>query len=342
MGNVAIQFTGAAELEIARQAIPEPGPGEFVVEATKSLISTGTECICYNRWFEPGTHWDRWVKYPFSPGYSSAGVVRAVGSGVQGVKVGQRVAGRKSHAKYWKGRASELGVGVVTVPEGVSDEAATWFGIGSIVQVGVRAAEHRLGDDVVVIGCGILGQVLVQDARLCGARTVVVVDISEIRLKTALDHGATHAVSEPVDQCQDAVADATDGRMGSVVYDVTGNANVLSSALGLARDFGTVVILGDTGVPSGQKLTSDVITRGLRIVGAHDAHPPRESTRHTPWSKDAINQLFFTYLQRGDMRVDDLITHRHDPRDARSVYDGLSKDRSQVLGVIFDWTLVDG
>jgi len=280
------------------------------------------------------------VKYPFSPGYSSAGVVRAVGPGVEKVKVGQRVAGRKNHAKYWLGRESEIGASVVAVPDGVSDEAATWFGIGSIVQVGVRAAEHRLGDDVVVIGCGILGQVLVQYARLMGAWTVVAVDVSEMRLNVAKQHGATHAVSEPVNRCRDAVAEATGGRMASVVYDVTGNASVLSPALGLARDFGTVVILGDTGVPSGQRLTSDVITRGLRIVGAHDSHPPRESTRHLPWSREAINALFFTYVQRGDLRVDDLITHRHDPRDAKVVYDGLSRDRSQVLGVVFDWTRV--
>lgn len=75
-------------------------------------------------------------------------------------------------------------------------------------------------------------------------------------------------------------------------------------------------------------------------VGTHDGHAPIERSRRMRWSSGEIAELFFAYLARGDMRVHDLITHRHDPRNAKAVYDGLSADRSGALGALFDWTRV--
>lgn len=340
--NLSIVFTGEGALEIRRGRVPELKENQILVETTKSLISTGTECICYNRWFEPGSHWDRWVQYPFSPGYSDVGIVRAAGSQVRHFAVGQRVVSTRPHTRFWLAEDLPAGSSVLVVPEGVSDEAAVWFTLGLIAQVGVRAAEHRLGDDVVVIGCGALGQLVIQYVRLMGARTVVAVDLAPIRLEAAQAHGATHTIALPVQECREAVAAATGGRMASVVYDVTGHAAVLAHALPVVRDFGALVVLGDTGSPSEQRLTPDVITRGLRIVGAHGTHPPAQSSRHLPWDRAAITALFFEYVARGDMRVDDLITHRHSPLDAKQVYDQLTADRSRVLGVVFDWTRVEG
>lgn len=338
MENLGIRFIGKGELALEKGPIPEPGPGQILVETSKSLISTGTECICYNRWFEPGTHWDRWVTYPFSPGYSNAGVVRAVGADVRDFKVGDRVAARKPHTRFWLADGSVGDRSGLPIPEGVSDEAATWFGLGLITQNGVRAAGHVLGDDVLIVGCGVLGQLVTQYARLMGARTVVVVDTADMRLEAAKAHGATHCIAQPVESCAEAVAKATDGRMPSIVYDITGHASVLAKALPLVRDFGTLVVLGDTGTPSGQTLTGDVIRRGVRIVGAHDGHAPVETTRRESWNRVNICRLFFDYVRRGDMRVDDLVTHRFSPLEAKQVYDQLTTDRSQVLGVVFDWT----
>ena len=55
-----------------------------------SLISTGTETICFARRFDPGTHWDHWVQYPFRPGYSTVARVEEVGEGVTGLQPGDR------------------------------------------------------------------------------------------------------------------------------------------------------------------------------------------------------------------------------------------------------------
>jgi threonine dehydrogenase-like Zn-dependent dehydrogenase len=123
-----------------------------------------------------------------------------------------------------------------------------------------------------------------------------------------------------------------------VVYDVTGAAPVFSVALTLLRRFGRLVLLGDTGTPSEQRLTGDVVTKALSIVGAHDSNPPPISTDYAYWSKQRMVELFFTYLLRGDMRVSDLMTHRFSPLDAPEAYRVLREERMMAMGVLFDWT----
>jgi threonine dehydrogenase-like Zn-dependent dehydrogenase len=260
-------------------------------------------------------------------------VVLAVGEGVEGLRPGDRVASRSPHRQLATVNASRA----LKIPDAVSDEEATWFGLACIVQNGVRRAEHELGDAVVVVGLGILGQLVTQYTRLLGAREVVAIDTAPARLAMAAAHGATHVLELPVGETKPEVERLTDGRGADVVYDVTGHAAVLSAALPLARRFGKLLLLGDTGSPSEQRLTSDVVTRGVRIIGAHDGNPPATATDHAWWTHANMARLFFTYLERGQMRVSDLVTHRFRPEDAPAAYDLLTRDRASAMGVVFEW-----
>lgn len=329
-----IVFTGKDQVELYTEPVREPGPGEVLIKAKKTLISTGTESICLSRLFAPGTHWDKWVKYPFHPGYSMVGQVVAVGSEVEGIHEGDRFALREPHQEYVTVPTGTL----YTVPDGVSDEEAPWLGLATIVQNGVRRAEHTLGDAVVVIGLGLLGQLVVQYARLSGARQVIAVDVAERRLMMAGEHGATVTLAMGVQHAREHILKSTDGAGADVVYDVTGAAPVFSASLTLLRRFGRLVLLGDTGTPSEQRLTGDVVTKSLSIVGAHDNNPPAVSTDHAYWSKQRIVELFFTYLLRSDMRVSDLVTHSYSPLDAVEAYRILREERMTAMGVLFDWT----
>src|SRR5262245_10803099 len=148
--SLNVVFAGPDQVEVREEAVKELGPQELLVASSRTLISIGTELICLQRNFEPGTHWDRWVKYPFYPGYSNAGRVIAVGEEVQGFKVGDRVATRAAHRQFFVVPAARA----LRIPEALTDEETTWFGLAGIVQNGVRRAEHELGDAVVVIGLG--------------------------------------------------------------------------------------------------------------------------------------------------------------------------------------------
>ena len=334
----AIVFTGKGRVQLVDEPVSEPGPLEVLLETSKTLISTGTEMLCLDRAFAPGTHWDRWVQYPFHPGYSLAGRVVAVGSAVEGIREGDRFAVREPHRQFALMPVGTLGRDLYPIPADVSDEDATWAGLATIVQNGVRRAQHTLGDTVVVIGLGLLGQLVVQYCRILGARQIIAVDLAEGRLAMARAHGATHTLAMGIGEASGDILALTEGVGADVVYDVTGAAAVFSAALPLLRRFGKLVLLGDTGTPAEQRLTGDVVTRGLTIVGAHDTNPPQLSSDHAWWSKKRMVDLFFTYLQRGDMRVAELVTHRFAPAEADAAYRLLRNERMTAMGVVFDWT----
>lgn len=337
MKSLNIYFTGKEQVELKQEEVREPGPGEVLIRARRSLISTGTELTCYSRRFDPGTHWDTWVKYPFAPGYSHVGAVIALGTGVEGIQVGDRVATRAGHHQYVICPAARA----FLIPSAISDEDAAWFAIASIVQNGVRRAAHQLGEVIVVTGLGILGQLTVQYTRLSGASEVVAIDMSESRLQTAGAHGATQTLLMPVDQARSEVERLTGGRGADCAYDVTGHAPVFAYVLGLARTFGKVILLGDAGAPAQQHLSPDLIRHGLQVIGAHDSNAPASATEHAWWTHENMQRLFFQYVERGQMRVSDLITARYHPEEAAKAYADLLRDRSQALGVLFDWSQMD-
>jgi threonine dehydrogenase-like Zn-dependent dehydrogenase len=119
-------------------------------------------------------------------------------------------------------------------------------------------------------------------------------------------------------------------RLADVVYDVTGHWAVLP----LARQFGKVVLIGDSPEPTRQHLTQDVLARQVDVLGTHNAKlPPHDAE----WTQSRQVALFYTYLVRGQMSMADLITHHFWPEQATEVYPMLQENRSATLGVIFDW-----
>ena len=353
MKRRAIVFTGKERLETREEELPVLGPGQILVQTVDTLISSGTERIVFTRDFAPGTHWDNWVKYPFYPGYLMVGRVAAVGPGVTGVKEGSRIAARAGHASHHifdvgnarggngsgvdAASASVKTAQLHVIPAEVADEEAVWMGLGKITQVGVRAAEHKLGDAVAVIGLGPLGQLVVQYARLFGAREVIAIDTVPLRVRMAQEHGATRCLCMAAGEALAAVREATDGRGADVVYESTGHPAVFSAALPLARRFGTVVLLGDTGNPGRQALTGDLVTRGLRIVGAHDSHPPASATDRDFWTSWAMEELFLAYLARQQIQTADLITHRFRPQVAADAYRLVVTNKQSAMGVLLQW-----
>ena len=197
----------------------------------------------------------------------------------------------------------------------------------------VRRAELRMGARVVVIGLGPLGQLLVQYARVVGAEEILAVDLAPGRLETAGAHGATQTFAGSAADALPFVQEHTDGRLADVVFDATGHYAVFPLALKLVRNFGTMMLTGDSPHPSKQTLRADVITRQVSIRGTHNENLPPDQAE---WTRPQA-QLFHAYVARGQMRVDDLITSRFSPAEAPDVYAMLLENRTETLGVLFDW-----
>lgn len=334
MESTYIVFPEPNVVEIEVETVPDPGPGEVQCAASKSLVSIGTETFCLRGVFDQGTNWDSWVQYPFRPGYSMVATVVAVGDAVKDVEVGDRVACWAQHRQYFN-ISTEA---VFQIPDGVSDEDATWSSLGVTTQLAVRRAEHTLGDTVGVVGLGILGQLVVQYLTLSGARKIIAIDPSVDRLDAATAHGATHTLAMSVSDAHSEIAKITRGLMLDVAYDITGHPAVLAPTTQLVRELGKVILLGDCPSPSQQAVGPGVVGDSIAILGVHTSLATPQATSFNPWTRRAITELFFDYLSNGRMRVSDLTTHRHSPEDAKDVYQNLERDRSAEIGVIFDWS----
>ena len=196
---------------------------------------------------------------------------------------------------------------------------------------GALAAEYKLGDSLLVIGAGPIGQMTVRWAKAAGVRDIIVVDPVGMRLDMALSGGATAVIAKGASECKDDVMAVLDGALPRVVNDATGHPDVFASALGLAAQYGRVVILGDTGTPGGQHLTSDVIMRGLTITGAHDGH------NNDIWNNKTIAKYFFDLVLSGRFDVSGLITHSFCPEQAVDAYTVANTRRSETMGIQFAW-----
>ncbi|MBA2482052.1 MAG: zinc-binding alcohol dehydrogenase [Planctomycetes bacterium] len=320
-------FTGKQVVRYETFDAPEPGAGSVAVQTLCSLMSTGTEGIVFERRFDPGTHWDRWVRYPFYPGYASIARVTGAPAGSH-LAVGQRVALRAPHASHHVVREDEC----VPVPDGIDDRSASWFALAKIAFMGARAAQYAIGDSVAIIGAGPIGQMSVRWASALGARTIVSIDTVDSRLELAKRGGATTTIAKPIRDAIAHLAGCADGDRPRVVIDGTGHAEVFGAALEAVRDQGRVVVLGDTGSPAKQALSSHVILRGLTIVGAHDG------LRDAHWSPDRICRYFFELALSKRFDLSGLVTHVFDPKDCEKAYGTASSRRGETMGILFDWS----
>jgi threonine dehydrogenase-like Zn-dependent dehydrogenase len=332
--SLNIVFPEPGRVEVLAEPVPPLQPGEILVRTRRSLISTGTELTALQRDFEDGTFQQSYVRFPMRIGYGNAGVVEAVADDVKDFMPGDRVASRGKHGQLVAAPADRA----AKIPNDITDEQATFATLASIVQIGVRRANHELGDVVAVVGLGLLGQLGVQYARLSGASQVIAIGASPQRIAMARSHAATAVIEKRAEHALDELKQLTNGRLADIVYETTANAAALAPSLKLVRRMGKLILLGTTGYPSQQHLTGDFVNRGVSIIPAHNSHPPAVATDRDWWTHRHMAELFFTYLKRGQMRVDDLITHGFSPQQAPQAYRMLEEDRSRAMGVIFEWS----
>ncbi|HEY6740546.1 MAG TPA: zinc-binding dehydrogenase [Actinopolymorphaceae bacterium] len=318
----AIVFPEPRRVELHEVELPTLAEGEVRLRTRVSLLSTGTEGIMYGRNFDAGTHWDRWFGYPTRPGYSLVGDVEESRSEL--LRPGDRVVVQRPHASHHVVDAARC----TRVPDDVSDEDAAWFALAKVAFVGAEASGLGLGGRALVVGAGPVGQMAVRWLAAAGAAEITVVDRSGgPRLELAASGGATHPVKGDV---ADFDPDNQERVRPDVVIDSTGNAEAFAQSLRVVADRGRVVVLGDTGFPSEQRLTSDLIVRGITVVGAHGNHVRGERDHE-------VRKLFFRMVATRRFVMDGLVTHRFAPRACDEAYDMIETQRDTTMGIVFDW-----
>ncbi|MFB6141163.1 MAG: zinc-binding dehydrogenase [Halosimplex sp.] len=262
--NDTVVFADANEVTVEERPVPEPGAGQVLVEAERSLISTGTELTQLSGDVPEGSVWDQISNYPIdTPGYCTTGEIVEVGDGVDESVVGDRVATWKHHARYTVADYDA----VEPVPDGVSAEEAAFTPIVQIVMNGVRHGDIDWGESVGIYGLGLLGQLATRFVRMAGTRPVYALDLAEERIEYLPEDSAIEVVNPAEDDPRERVESTGHGRLADVVFEVTGNPDVITQEFDILREEGRLVMLSS---PKGETAFDfhDYCNRGsYEIVG---------------------------------------------------------------------------
>lgn len=322
-------------MELEEFELPEAGePGQILVEARTTAISAGTEIANYRGITTQRQSVKDWRAQPYRPGYSLAGVVRAVAPGVTRFKIGDRVCGWGPHASLaWVDAAR-----FERIPDEVSFDDAAMTSLCTIVMNGVRLAHLQLGESVAVVGAGLIGQLTLQFARMSGARPVVSVDPIEPRRRLALDCGADAAVDPGAPDAAERTRELTDGQGFDVVFEATGSPDAFNPAMRLVRRQGRMVALGSTrGVVPEFDLYGDLHLRGVTLIGAHMTTAPEQETPYNRWTQGNNRKLALRLIADEELRPQRLVSHRAAAEEAPALFHQLATSREQYYGVLLRW-----
>lgn len=317
--------------QVALQAfeLPQLQGSDVQVRTRYSLMSTGTETTILGGRYAPDSHFARMFSFPqLKTGVQAVGEVEAIGTDVTEFRVGETVFMRMAHGSHQVLDQNLLS----PVPEGVDQRSACWCGLAKTAFRAAWAARFELGLSVLVVGAGPVGQMATRWATAANVGELVVCDLSPQRLDHARRGGATDTLTGELTDHRAQLQAMAAGSGPPVVVDTTGNPDVFQQALGCLARYGKLVLLGDTGYPDRQRLTSDMMTKGLTVVATHDSHD------RDGWTQRRIDELFYRSVQTGAFNLDGLITHVFSPEDCRDAYALAVDRREESMGVLFDWT----
>ncbi len=260
-------------------------------------------------------------------GYSTAGTVLEVGEHVRGFSPGDRVAcaggGHANHAEIVAIPANLC----VKVPDGVELSSAAFATIGAIAMHGIRLADVRLGERVGVIGCGLVGQLALRLLESAGATTVAV-EPDPVNAERALTSGAARAVTPA--QARYAVDELTGGvGLDSVIVTAaSGDSSPLHLATELARDRGTVVLVGAVPIefPRALLYEKELNFRVSRSYGPgrydleYEERGLDYPIGYVRWTEQRNLEAFIAGLAAQRLRVDDLIERVFTVDEAPAAY----------------------
>ncbi len=370
----------SGELAVLDVPAPTCRPGGVLVRSLFSLISTGTEMMKVSeasmsmvgmararpdqvrKVLETVQQQGAVTTYKkvmnrldsYTPlGYSLCGVVTEVGQGAEEFKVGQLVAAAGNehalHAEYnW------VPVNLcAAVPAGVLPEHAAFSTVASIAMHGVRRAEVQLGETAVVIGLGLVGQIVVRLLIAAGIQ-VVGIDPVEDRCRLAEKAGAVLCGApegEGLDNLARELSSITSGRGADHIFLAAGGSTngPVEAAVKLARDRARVIDIGKMklDLPWNAYYEKELDVRFSRSYG-----PGRYDDRYelegidypagyVRWTEKRNLESFLDLVARNEVEVATLVSGVFPMSDAATVYAGLKSGELKAVGVLLEYPVPD-
>ncbi len=331
--------------------IPKPGPGEILIKNHYSVVSTGTEIATIEssnksvadklqdssniqkglELFEKeGVRavWNAVFPKNISPiqlGYSSSGKVIEVGRDVKNFHVGDMVVSNGNHAEYVVVNQKLCS----RIPEETSPKDAAYTVLGSIALHGLRLSETSLGSRIVVVGLGIVGQLVCRLAEAQGSE-VFGIDPDVARRKD--NKNFFPSIDDlPVDE------------VDSIIITAASNSNEpIEAATKIARNKSKIVVVGDIPLNISR---NEFYYKELELVVSKSYGPGRYDKQYevlgndypieyVRWTENRNFEAFLKLLSQGQISIQDLITSEIDFEESPEVYNSFNSEEKPLSVLI--------
>lgn len=294
---------------------PEPeGPAgnEVKTETIYSGITNGTE----RNQLIGGNYAPKDDQLPISGGgYQNVGRVIEVGPDVSELQVGDVLYMSAAHSEYIVMAEDDL---LIKLPDSIDRTEAALFGMTSVAMRTCRNTELKMGERVLIVGAGIIGQVAAQIAAVMGAR-ITLCDINPNRLELATEIGAAETVLDVSgDGWEKGVADGT----FDAVIDFAGVPGMEDQMISAVRRCGRVIFIAGRG-----KVTYTFnLGQGQEIQLKQNSH----------FDRDDLENLC-RLVDRGLVKIAPVIRDVVPVSEAKRIYDTLRDNPTELLGTVFVW-----
>jgi threonine dehydrogenase-like Zn-dependent dehydrogenase len=237
----------------------------------------------------------------------------------------------------------------ILIPDDVSDNIASLAALGAVSLLAVDTAGVTLGATVVVIGCGLVGQLVVRLLTRADAE-VIAIDRHRRLLDLAMAGGAKATINTNVQGVRVEMKRLTGGDGASVVVDTTGSADALIDGLAIAGWGGRIVLVGGVHDPVTLNVFAEIQSKNLQLVSATNAiassgadYLARSGTlgkvlRVGNSASLARATAFLKLIREGSVPVDGLVTHIVPWHHAAYAYELVSSRPRKGVGVALSWT----
>lgn len=365
-----LQNMKTGETQVADVPVPRPGQGTALIQTAASLVSTGTERMVIefakqgllgkaqsrpdlirdvlNKARQEGLLTTieaamNKLDQPMALGYSSAGSIVQTGPGLNGFRVGDRVAcaggGYAVHAEF----AAVPQNLMANIPDNVSFEQAAFTTIGAVALQGFRLADVQVGSQVAVIGLGLLGLLTVGIASAAGCQ-VLGIDLDPERVALAAQMGSQ--VTVPRSDASEAARAFTNGRGVDAVLICAdaASSDPIELAAEIAREKAKIVAVGAVSLdiprkPFYEKELDLVVSRSYG-PGRYDKNYEEKAQDYpigyVRWTETRNMEAFIGLLAQEKLDVNPIITHRIAIAEGQKAYE-LITSKEPFLGVLLTY-----
>lgn len=330
------ELTGPSRVDVCQAEVPVPGPDELLLKTRRTAVSVGTEVWRYVNHGHYGGEGGRC-------GYNLVGEVVDMGSRVAQFNVGDLVFTTQPHAEYAVAPASKA----VKLPPTIDLDAAAFSYLPTLGLHALRASSYGPGENVLVVGLGVVGTLAALVARLVGAPEVAL-EVDAKRRALAERAGAG-VVLDPAEPATGERIDAIFGDAGpDVIIETSQSWSGLLSALDLARANTRIAVVGilrDEPPPEValRVLRSTLMNRDhfhnqrLKIIGCSNDPAADYSPADVRWTLWRNVRYVAGQLAEGRFDPRPLITHRLRWDELPFVYRSAAGGDRSFVGVTLNW-----